>query len=224
MGNNIFVSYKYADDEVQHIVGCCPTTVRDYVDTLIEKLNDETDHIYCGENTDDDLSYLSDDEIYDVLKDRMYRTTVTIVLISPGMKDPNKLDKSQWIPWEIYYSLRETTRHGRTSHRNAILAVVLPDKDSSYDYMIKEEYCCPGGCRSLSTHRLFNILKYNMFNRKQDNGRVCENGDTIYRGWSSYIHMVKWCDFIDDIDHHIWIANMIRDSHENYNLHLSVNA
>lgn len=223
MGRNIFVSYKYADDQVQHLYGCWPTTVRDYVDTLIDKL-DETDYIYCGEDTDEDLSHLSDDEIYDVLKDKIYPTTVTLVLISPHMKDPDKLDKSQWIPWEIYYSLRETTRHGRTSHRNAVIAVVLPDKDGRYDYMMEEEHCCLGGCQSINTHKLFNILRYNMFNRKNDEGSVCENGDKIYHGWSSYIHMVKWCDFIEDINYYIGIAEDIMYDHEGYELHLSVNA
>ena len=40
------------------------------------------------------------------------------------MKEYGKYDKSQWIPWEICYSLRETVRGDWKSHRNAILAVV----------------------------------------------------------------------------------------------------
>lgn len=223
MGRNIFVSYKYADDQVQHIYGCWPTTVRDYVDTLIDKL-DETDHIYCGEDTDEDLSHLSDEEIYDILKDKMYPTTVTVVLISPHMKDPDKLDKSQWIPWEIYYSLREIPRNGRTSHRNGILAVVLPDINGCYEYMIQDKYCCSKGCTSYSTNKLFNILKYNMFNKKEDNVETCSNGNTIHYGNSSYITMVKWCDFIDRIDYYIGFAGYLQACSKEYDLHISVNA
>ena len=52
--------------------------------------------------------------------------TVTIIMISPGMRDFTKRDKSQWIPWEISYSLKEMERNDRTSHSNALLAIVLP--------------------------------------------------------------------------------------------------
>ena len=172
MGRNVFVSYKYADEDVKHIFGCWPTTVRNYVDILIDKFSNETDHAYRGEGTDEDLSYLSEAAIYDRLKDKIYGTSVTLVLISPGMKLEGRRDRSQWIPWEIYYSLREVTRNGRTSHRNGIIAVVLPDRDGSYDYIISEERCCGEGCRMIDTDKLFNILKYNMFNKKNDNGKL----------------------------------------------------
>lgn len=69
------------------------------------------------------------------------------------MKESGKWQKSQWIPWEISYSLRETTRNDRTSHSNAILAVILPDKSGSYNYYDKT--------------KLFPILKDNI-----DNGYI----------------------------------------------------
>lgn len=62
------------------------------------------------------------------------------------MKATNKYDKSQRIPREISYSIRETVRNDTKSHRNAIFAVVLPDKNGRYDYALKINHCCMFGC------------------------------------------------------------------------------
>lgn len=132
MGNKIFVSYKYADSNVAYLYPYPQTQVHDYVryvETYILK-ND----VYKGEKQGEDLSRYSDNYIWEHLKDKIYDSSVTIVLISPNMKEPCRHERSQWIPWEISYSLRLTTRDDRTSQRNAILAVVLPDKNGSYDY------------------------------------------------------------------------------------------
>ena len=44
MVRNVFVSYKYADEDVQHLFGHFPTKARHYVDE-IEKLLAAEDHI-----------------------------------------------------------------------------------------------------------------------------------------------------------------------------------
>ena len=68
MGKKIFVSYKYADDQVEHL-GCddSTTTVRDYV-TDFENRIDSSNHIYKGEHDEEDLSQLEDDTIWEKLK------------------------------------------------------------------------------------------------------------------------------------------------------------
>lgn len=136
MGKKIFVSYKYADENVYmvpNISGYFPK-VRDYVSWLEKKFTDRTDHIYKGEHDNEDLSDKSDNYIWEKLKNKIFDSTVTIVLISPNMKEAYKWEKSQWIPWEIAYSVRETTRSDYTSKANAVLAVVLPDSKNSYYY------------------------------------------------------------------------------------------
>ena len=57
------------------------------------------------------------------------------------MKEAYKWDKSQWIPWEIAYSVRETTRNDYTSHTNAVLGVILPDRNNSYRYYNSLRLC-----------------------------------------------------------------------------------
>lgn len=134
MGQKIFVSYKYADDNVQQFSYYGTTTVRDYVTKFEEGIDKWSTSIYKGESDDEDLSYLSENSIWSKLKDRIYDSTVTVVFISPGMKESWKPDKDQWIPWEIAFSLREQTRNDRTSHSNSLVCVVLPDRFGSYRY------------------------------------------------------------------------------------------
>jgi len=222
MGRNVFVSYKYADDDVQPIGYGYSSTVRDYVTKLEEYLG-ANGHAYFGEHEGEDLSNLSEDQIYEHLKDKIFPTSVTIVLISPKMKEEGKYDKSQWIPWEIYYSLKEVTRSGYKSRRNGVIAVVLPDKNGSYSYALEQKYCCMTPCIKHHTDKLFTILKKNMFNRINGEKRICDQKDTVWSGECSYIPMVKWCDFVSNLDYMIERAEQIKENAESYNLHIDVN-
>lgn len=137
MGKKVFVSYRYADENVERLdtVPWYETmTVRKYVDWLEDQLGKT--NVYKGEHDGEDLSGFSIDTIEEKLKAKIFDSSVTIVLVSPGMRDAYKADSEQWIPWEISYSLRLSTRGGRTSQRNALLAVVLPDRNGSYTYSI----------------------------------------------------------------------------------------
>lgn len=68
--------------------------------------------------------------------------------------------------WEISYSIRETVRNDRKSHRNGILAVVLLDQNGSYDYAWTSNDCCTSSCINYHNNWMFTIIKENMFNRK----------------------------------------------------------
>ena len=203
MGKKIFVSYKYADDKVENLYWWENSTVRDYVDEFERKI-DYSDNIFNGETDGEDLSNLSDDAIWEKLKDRIYDSSVTIIFISPGMKELGKSDRDQWIPWEVSYSLKETSRKNKngdpiTSHTNAMVAVVLPDQNGSYSYYLEPKNCCLSGCTIHHLNILFEIIKKNKFNRiRNASKRVCENNDTIWSGSCSYIEAVKWSDFIAD--------------------------
>ena len=43
MGKKIFISYKYADDQVQNLVKGKNSTVRDYVDKIEKKIGSSND-------------------------------------------------------------------------------------------------------------------------------------------------------------------------------------
>ncbi|MBS1773441.1 MAG: TIR domain-containing protein [Bacteroidetes bacterium] len=220
MGKSIFVSYKYSDSNVlalPNIEGI--TTVRHYVDEIATLLEDE-DHIYKGEDDGEDLGTLEDSTIASKLGDKIFHSSVTIVLISKGMKSVFAVEKDQWIPWEVSYSLKEQSRDGGRSKTNAVLAVVLPDSFGSYSFFVEDNTCQYCHCRTLKTDFLFQILRDNMFNIKNPVYTDCENhlGSKPYSGYSSYIHTVKWADFKANINHNIDIATGIRANIDQYEL------
>ena len=227
MGKKIFVSYKYADDQVEKLTSNGTSTVRDYVDKF-EKEVALSDDIFKGESDGEDLSMLSDDAIWEKLKNRIYDSSVTIVFISPGMKETWKKERDQWIPWEISYSLKETSRKSKngdsiTSHSNAILAVVLPDSHGSYSYYLETRSCCSSGCTTHHTNKLFSIIRENKFNRiKNASKYTCGGNNTVWTGTCSYIEAVKWSNFIADYKKYVDSA-LDRQNHiEEYDIHKEV--
>ncbi len=224
MGRKVFVSYKYGDTQVQDLniyeenwFGQnvkVQTKVRHYVNELSEIL-DREDHIYKGEDDGQSLADFSDEYIASALRSKIFDSSITIVLVSKGMKTYQS-EKDQWIPWEISYSLKEYTRDGRTSLSNGIIAVVLPDQWGSYEYYITQDSVC--NCRNLNTSFLFQILKDNMFNIKNPNTEICTNGSTVYYGDSCYIQSVKWEDFKSIPDYYLNKAIELRDNKEDYNI------
>lgn len=220
MGKAIFVSYKYSDSQVQALPNVFgQTTARDYVDEL-EGILEEGDNIYKGEDDGEDLSTLQDSTIGSKLGDKIFYSSVTIVLVSKGMREVYTAEKEQWIPWEVSYSLKEQSREGGRSKTNAVLAVVLPDQNGSYEHFIKENTCSYCNCRTLMTNSLFQILSDNMFNIKQPVFTECDNhvGNKPYKGYSSYIHSVKWVDFLTNANKYIEIATDIRQNIDQYEI------
>ena len=216
MGKSIFVSYKHKDSQVENLPGEIDSTARSYVNEL-EDILSEYDHIYKGERDSEDISDLADGTIGSKLADKIFASSVTIVIISKGMKELGVPEKEQWIPWEIAYSLKEQTRESGRSRTNAIIAVVLPDETGGYDYYIKSNINC--NSRTLMTSRLFQILKDNMFNHKKKDEKIREcNGSKIYEGQPSFIQSIKWMDFKNNPSKYIDIAIEIRKNINEYEI------
>lgn len=95
MAHKIFVSYKYADSlvyqdpDLKDNPDICGEdkvlTPRHYLNAMSSILSDEA--IEKWEPDGEDLSQFTDDTIASKLRDLIYDSSITIVLISPGMKD-----------------------------------------------------------------------------------------------------------------------------------------
>ena len=91
MAHKTFISYKWS--EAQQLR-----------DDIIDALGEDASY-YKGETSDSpDLTDTTTDNIKKNLRNMMYYTSVTIVIISPHMKE------SKWIDWEIEYCLKDETR------------------------------------------------------------------------------------------------------------------
>lgn len=204
MARKIFVSYKYGDSKVAPLDSALSqrevTQGRHYV-TVLEEMLKEQDHIYKGEKDNEPLDGFKDETIESKLRAKIFDSTITIVLISKGMKDPYLNENEQWIPWEISYSLKEMTKDDKTSRTNAMLAVVIPDEAGSYSYIVNHYTCVT----QWDTASMFKIIRENMFNRIEKNLTQCTNcGGYHHTGNDhSYIHPVKWSDFVSNVNYYI---------------------
>lgn len=233
MARKYFVSYKYKDEKVtklqdyffEEVDGKMKfnyrnTRVRDYVDLLQNKIG--SDHINLGERDGESLEEFLDHEIESELKRRIRQCSVTIVMISKGMKLNNKTQREQWIPWEISYSLRTVPSGGNTKQMNAVIGVVLPDDTGTYDWY----YTYNPNCNSTTHHTnlLFKILSSNMFNLWEKETRECNGSIITISNEPSFIKTVKWSDFMNGDSYNFFIekAIEIKDSKDLYDYKINL--
>ncbi len=141
MAHKTFISYKFSESR----------TLRD---KIIDALGDDATY-YKGENVDSkDMTDYKKETIKQALSNMMYDTSVTIVILSPNMKD------SDWIEWEIQYCLKKTRRKDRVSQRNGIVGVI---KKVNGDYSWLKYETGDGGV-SYYTGKIPEIINKNRHN------------------------------------------------------------
>ena len=178
MAHKTFISYKYSE-------------ARDLRDKIIDALGDDAAY-YKGETSESpDLTDTTTENIKKALRDMMYDTSVTIVIISPHMKE------SEWIDWEIEYCLKDNTRKGRTSHNNGIVGVIMK-RNGNYDWF-KYTHTNADGCRSTSYYdeKVYDIINNNRFNQ-EPKVYSCPICKTVNALMGSYIAYVTEEDFLSN--------------------------
>ena len=176
MAHKTFISYKYSESQ-------------DLRDRIIDALGEDAAY-YKGETSDSpDMTDCKTETIKKNLRDMMYDTSVTIVILSPNMKE------SKWIDWEIEYCLKNITRKGRTSHTNGVVGVISK-VNGSYDWL-KYSVIKPDGCQvsRYHTEKLYDIINNNRYNQypKVYNCNICKCVDWLD---GSYIAFVEEDDFL----------------------------
>ena len=174
-------------------------TARDYVDFLQEKLEKDGIHINKGEKDNESLSQFRDETIQTKLSDKIFDSSVTIVLLSPNMKEWWNSESEQWIPWEIAYSIKNKKRALSSSKRNAILLVALPDRNGNYSYTDQPSF-------------YFNIINNNINNLKYSYPAnyltpTCSQ---------SYMLKCNWNEFISNVNGWIDAAVEIKENADKY--------
>lgn len=178
MARKTFISYKYSE-------------AQDLRDAIITKLGKDADY-YKGETSDSpDMTDLKTGTIKKNLTDMMYHTSVTIVIISPNIK------QSKWIDWEIEYCLKEISREGRTSKTNGIVCVIQK-LNGGYNWF-KSNGTNSDGCSSSSyiEAMVYDIISKNRYNQNPKQ-YTCDKCKTVNALSGSYISYVEQDTFLSD--------------------------
>ena len=192
MAHKTFISYKWSE-------------ARGLRNDIIKALGEDATY-YNGETSDSpDLTDTSTENIKKNLKDMMFNTSVTIVILSPNMK------KSKWIDWEIEYCVKEITRKDRTSHTNGIVGVIMK-VNGDYSWFKKEKLDYHGTTAIYyDMDKVYSIIAENHFNSKPEQWHCarCRTYDWLN---GSYISFIEEDDFLANPRYYI---NNAYDKSEN---------
>lgn len=199
MARETFISYKHSE-------------AQDLRDAIIEKLGDDARY-YSGETAESpDMSGETVDRIKNSLKDKIFGTSVTIVIISPNIKDSN------WIDWEIEYSLKEYKRQSTTSRTNGLVGVIMKH-NGSYDWLVSQNQNDDGcSTRYIDNSKLYDIINGNRYNLNTDDKYSCPTCQSFDQLSGSYIALVNEETFLNNPSYYIENAYDKSKATGDYNL------
>lgn len=198
MAHKTFISYKYSE-------------AKDLRDRIVKALGEDAQY-YQGETSDSpDMSDKTTDYIKNKLKDMIYSTSVTIVVVSPNMK------LSNWIDWEIEYSLKQIKRNDRKSGTNGVVGIVMK-YNGDYSWLRPSTTNSDGHTAILTKNEyLYEIIHKNRINQDPTEYTcdICKNVDFLT---GSYISLVNEEEFLNNPNKYIDNAYDKSKNTSNYNL------
>ncbi|MGL4569084.1 MAG: TIR domain-containing protein [Fusobacteriaceae bacterium] len=183
MARKTFISYKFSE-------------AQELRDKIISSLGNDASY-YQGETSESpDLTDLLTDSIKENLKNMIYDSSVTIVVISPNIK------QSKWIDWEIEYSLKEITRANRTSKTNGVVGVIQK-VNGSYDWFRNKTTDIHGkSALTYNKEKVYEIISKNHFNSKPPIWH-CDRCKVYNYNEGSYISYIEEETFLENPNFYI---------------------
>lgn len=188
MARRVFISFRFSDGYK-------------YKEELCKLFNQSDDVIDCSE--DEDRSHMSEETIQKYLYNKLQRTSVTVVLLTPDAIEYNKDfwtgKYDDWMYDELRYSLED--REYNTT--NGVVAIYTQD---AKDLLIKISTHKCDVCKKESTvstlEDVNNLVRKNMMNIKDSFKKYKCYG--IYDSLEdSYISLISYDEFISDINKYI---------------------
>lgn len=202
MAKNVFISFRFSDGYK-------------YKEELAKLFSESEDTVDFSE--DEDRSGLSDDTIKRYLYDKLSRSSITIVILTPQAVNHRKNAWGKYDDWmydEIRYSL-EDRGYNRT---NGLIAVYVPEAEQYI--MNKTTHQCEI-CKKASTvdniYPFDNLVYKNLTNVKAGYKKnKCSN---IYdANYDSYCSLISYEEFKKNFSEYISIASEKREEKYKYNI------
>lgn len=207
MAVNVFISFRYSDGNK-------------YKEELVSILDKNLRTIDFSE--DKDRSNMSEETIQKYLYDKIRKTSVTIILLTPNAINHKKNffgEYDDWMHDEIRFSL-EDREQNRTS---GLVAVYTKE---TKDMIIKKSSHCCKVCNETQICTTIldfdNLARKNMFNIKPSHkhNKCIDLYDSKY---DHYCQLVSYEEFVKDVDKYINIAYEKREVCDKYNLKKNLN-
>ena len=181
MARNVFILFRYTDG-----IG--------YKNKLGMIFDHYYDTVDCSE--DEDRSRMSEETIRRYLYDKLRRSSVTIVLLTPLAVNHKRNRIGEYDDW-MYDEIRYSIEDRENNRTNGLVAVYTPESAN----MIVSQ----GSNGTVTVKDVNNLFRKNMMNVKTEYKRNPNHG--MYdRDYDSYCSLISWSEFTSNLGKFIDLA------------------